>query len=183
MLPAKSALTFWNKFPQIHNLTDPRRINHQSWAIDEVIAEYLDRLVDGNPDTEQVSDREIQQLPDAFWQKVWNRKKKHRRHRQIALTRLPIESGRPVVDAPEPSKSEVDAARNNPDAEFDKKRALELVQSKVTDKEWKLLWQHANGRPFEELSVEWGEPVGTLKSRAARCRHRLRDELPNLITD
>jgi len=55
------------------------------------------------------------------------------------------------------------------------------VKSRVSDREWELLLQSAKEIPLEEISAEWGEPLGTLKSRLSRCRQRLRSKLPHMI--
>jgi hypothetical protein len=174
MLHAKSVSAFWDKFRSIQNQADLRRVDHQAWAIDEVVSEYLERLDATDPDLKPLTDEEIEQLPGAFRLRVWNKKKKHRRRRRIVLTRLPRETGRPVVDVPDPSKFVIDHARNDLGDDLDRKSAAAAVRASVTEQEWKLLWARANDRSFEELSIEWGEAVGTLKSRVARCRRRLR---------
>jgi hypothetical protein len=175
VMPHAKSARFWDKFRLIQKHTDPRKIDPQSWAIDEVIGEYLNRVDATNPDVEPLTDEEIEELPGAFWDRVWNKKKKHRRRRRIALTRFPHETGRPVVDLPEPSKSAIDHARNNPDESLDRTSAVAAVKAQVSRREWQLLWAHAYGRTFAELSIDWGEAIGTLKSRLARCRKRLRD--------
>lgn len=165
-----SALSFWNKFQEVNRFTDPRRIDDQAWAIDEVTERYLDRLADK-------SLTEVEDLTKQFWKEVWNKKKKYRRRRQFLLTRFPNESRN--VDMPEPSKSAIDESRYH--AGLHTAELLEFVKSRVNDREWDLLVRSANEIPLDELSAEWGVPVGTLKSRLSRCRQRLRSELGYLI--
>ncbi len=174
MSHAVIAPAFWQKFALIHRHADSFTLHFKAWAIDEVMEEYLDRQAGLHPKLKPLTDAEIESLPDAFWDKVWNRKKKHRRRREAALNRFPYETSKQTTDMPQPRTSAIHDARHAPDDEIDRQVLVKKIRARVDDREWYLMFQLAEGRSYADLAKEQRQAVGTIKSVVFRCRARLR---------
>ncbi len=99
--------------------------------------------------------------------------KKYCRRRRILLEGYPLLAGRAVTDLPQPASSTIADARNQPIEQLGLVEEVEGVRSLVSPIEWDLLWGVAEAADYEGLSQQVSKPIGTLKSKVARCRRRL----------
>src|SRR5262245_8550180 len=137
---ADVAQSFWQKFPTLHQSANRFKADLHSWAIDEVLEEYLARLEEylarlagSDPELLPLTAEEVEDLTTRFWGTVTNRKKKHRRRLKFLLEEWPYQVGRPVTDMPSPAASVIAEARNRPPAQLEQAEKLAWVRSQVSD--------------------------------------------------
>jgi hypothetical protein len=145
------AQLFWQRFPTLQHYADRSKADPVAWAIEEILQEYLDRLA-GAPELPPLTAEEVEALPQEFWERVNNRKKKHCRRREIQLKEFAYKAGRVVSDLPKPPASAIAEARNRPGKELTETDELAWVRSHVGEDEWGLIWALAAGGDYAALA-------------------------------
>ena len=135
---------------------DKPRTRARRQALDDAYSVVLDEL-DKHTDAS---------LKRRFANLVSNRRRKFRERRAIEkfLTRGVTEAD----DALDPVET------------LSRREAAAQVLNEVGPGEQALLWAVAEGRSYEDLASEAGEPSGTIKARVSRLRNRLRGRFPEL---
>jgi hypothetical protein len=142
----------WLLYALLQRTADARNIDSLYWANDERIKDYLKSIADGElPGDLTELGRWLKNLPS-------NRAQKHARRRHL-LERYRNDLRRPESPRPEGAAEQDDI--------------LALVRRMTSACEWDLLNRVATDG-LGAVAREERLPLGTLKSRLSRLRHRLR---------
>lgn len=145
---------FWEYFSRHQRQACRKPSGPDAWALDDSLHEILNRAEDGLLPGE---------LQSQFQSRCRNRRQTHIHRSRLLRDKY----------APRQSCDE----RCDPAQRLIQREKLKWVRRNTTDSEWCLLRELATGKTYSDLSVELSEAVSTLKSRAARCRSRLKEQL------
>lgn len=130
------------------------KLDSYAWAIEDQIDNFLDSIQKFCPETAESRAKSSHNL-------LLNRRKKHNWHSRL----LEQESRR----EPPQLSAEIIAI----DA-IDSKRKIAAIDANTSPTERRILWQLADGINYATLAATENLTISALKSKACRCRQRLK---------